>query len=79
MQRFLDAGAEWRNEDHVTDEQQQQRMRLSYRVICDVTFYGPGCDRLCVPRDDLYGHYDCDASGRRVCHVGWNGTYCDTG
>jgi Delta serrate ligand len=93
MQRFLDAAERWRHEDVVNEiggdvialsllprQQQQHRLHLAYRVTCDATFYGPGCDRLCVPRDDVFGHYDCDVTtGERVCRDGWNGTYCETG
>jgi Delta serrate ligand len=93
MQRVLDAAERWRHEELVNDidgdleiaalsltrRLQQHRLRLEYRVVCDVTFYGTGCDRLCVPRDDIFGHYDCDVTGQRVCRDGWNGTYCEKG
>ncbi|XP_020495587.3 protein jagged-2b isoform X1 [Labrus bergylta] len=54
--------------------------RLIYRVRvrCDVNYYSSKCNKLCVPRDDYFGHYRCEASGARVCLDGWMDTDCRT-
>ncbi|KAK7903933.1 hypothetical protein WMY93_016540 [Mugilogobius chulae] len=33
---------------------------------------------VCRPRDDYFGHYTCDQSGRRECREGWTGEACKT-
>lgn len=55
--------------------------RLGYRirVRCDENYYGNKCKKLCVPRDDYFGHYRCDPSGAQVCLGGWMGPDCRTG
>uniref|UniRef100_A0A8C4R0G6 Delta-like protein n=1 Tax=Eptatretus burgeri TaxID=7764 RepID=A0A8C4R0G6_EPTBU len=54
------------------------RVHLSYnvRVICDKNYYGSNCTRLCKPRDDYFGHYECDELGNYVCRKGWTGLHC---
>lgn len=54
---------------------------LAYRirVRCDENYYGNKCNKLCVPRDDYFGHYRCEASGAQVCLEGWMGPGCSTG
>uniref|UniRef100_A0A1A8P5A5 Delta-like protein n=1 Tax=Nothobranchius rachovii TaxID=451742 RepID=A0A1A8P5A5_9TELE len=54
--------------------------RLTYRirVRCDENYYGNKCNKLCVPRDDYFGHYRCEASGAQVCLDGWMGQECRT-
>ncbi|MED6231510.1 Protein jagged-2 [Ataeniobius toweri] len=54
--------------------------RLVYRirVRCDENYYGNKCNKLCVPRDDYFGHYRCDPSGTQVCLDGWMGPDCRT-
>jgi len=49
-----------------------------YRAVCDHDFHGAGCTEFCRPRNDRFGHYDCDVSGRKLCHRGWTGTFCHT-
>lgn len=55
--------------------------RLVYRVRvrCDDNYYSNKCNKLCVPRDDYFGHYGCEASGAQVCLDGWMGPGCKTG
>lgn len=55
--------------------------RLVYRVRvrCDENYYGNKCNKVCVPRDDYFGHYRCEASGAQVCLDGWMGPGCSTG
>ncbi|XP_072217867.1 protein jagged-2b isoform X1 [Leuresthes tenuis] len=54
--------------------------RLIYRirVRCDENYYGNKCNKLCVPRDDYFGHYRCEPSGAQVCLDGWMGADCRT-
>ncbi|XP_013870854.1 protein jagged-2b [Austrofundulus limnaeus] len=54
--------------------------RLVYRirVRCDENYYGNKCNKLCVPRDDYFGHYRCEPSGTQVCLDGWMGADCRT-
>lgn len=55
--------------------------RLIYRirVRCDEHYYSSKCNKLCVPRDDYFGHYRCEPSGAQVCLDGWMGPDCRTG
>lgn len=55
--------------------------RLTYRirVRCDDNYYSNKCNKLCVPRDDYFGHYRCEQSGAQVCLEGWMGDDCRTG
>ncbi|PAA83060.1 hypothetical protein BOX15_Mlig029697g1 [Macrostomum lignano] len=48
----------------------------SYRIRCPANHYGSSCHRLCVPRDDIVGHFTCDSQGRRVCMPGYTGSLC---
>ncbi|XP_067663227.1 protein jagged-1-like isoform X1 [Haliotis asinina] len=64
----------WKNESQIT---MTADIRYSYRVICDPHYYGDGCDRLCRPRDNTFGHYHCDKNGSRICMDGWVGEFCD--
>uniref|UniRef100_A0A8C6T5Y0 Delta-like protein n=1 Tax=Neogobius melanostomus TaxID=47308 RepID=A0A8C6T5Y0_9GOBI len=54
--------------------------RITYRirVRCDENYYGNKCNKLCVPRDDYFGHYRCEPSGAQVCLDGWMGRDCKT-
>ncbi|XP_073484368.1 protein jagged-1 [Aquarana catesbeiana] len=47
------------------------------RVICDEHYYGFGCNKLCRPRDDFFGHYACDQNGNKTCMEGWMGPECN--
>lgn len=49
------------------------------RVRCDENYYSSKCNKLCVPRDDYFGHYRCEPSGTQVCLDGWMGPGCTTG
>lgn len=55
--------------------------RLIYRirVRCDKNYYSHKCNKLCVPRDNYFGHYRCEPSGAQVCLDGWMGPDCRTG
>ncbi|XP_064421166.1 delta-like protein 4 isoform X1 [Latimeria chalumnae] len=71
----LAVGVEWFQDFH---GDQQAKLRFSYRVICSEDYYGKNCSSLCKPRDDHFGHYNCDADGQPTCFPGWEGKYCQT-
>eukprot|EP00057_Strongylocentrotus_purpuratus_P006198 XP_011660672.1 PREDICTED: delta-like protein B [Strongylocentrotus purpuratus] len=53
---------------------------VAVKVYCDEHYYGTssGCSTYCLARDSSEGHYDCnDITGARVCHSGWQGSYCN--
>uniref|UniRef100_A0A7N6AYQ3 Delta-like protein n=1 Tax=Anabas testudineus TaxID=64144 RepID=A0A7N6AYQ3_ANATE len=54
------------------------RINYRIRVRCDENYYGSSCKKLCVPRDDYFGHYRCEPSGAQVCLDGWMGPECRT-
>ncbi|XP_061126203.1 protein jagged-2b isoform X4 [Syngnathus typhle] len=54
------------------------RIVYRIRVRCDENYYSNKCNKLCVPRDDYFGHYGCEQSGARVCLEGWMGPECKT-
>jgi Golgi apparatus protein 1 len=51
--------------------------RIQYRLVCGRHYYGNGCDVLCRPRDDQFGHFTCSTNGTRICNHGWKGQFCD--
>ncbi|XP_034947789.1 neurogenic locus protein delta [Chelonus insularis] len=74
-QRWLDVGTEWTEDEH---RSAHARMVYEYRATCSAHYYGKGCENLCRPRDDSFGHYSCSPTGERVCLSGWKGDYCNT-
>ncbi|KAL7291379.1 hypothetical protein TKK_0014973 [Trichogramma kaykai] len=74
-QRWLDVGSEWVEDEH---KSHSSEMLYDYRVTCSPYYYGKGCENLCRPRDDSFGHYRCSSAGQRVCLSGWKGDYCAT-
>ncbi|XP_066594062.1 neurogenic locus protein delta-like [Prorops nasuta] len=73
-QRWLDIGPEWIEDEH---KSAHSKMIYEYRVTCVAHYYGKGCENLCRPRDDSFGHYTCSPTGKRVCLSGWKGDYCN--
>ncbi|CAG9759563.1 unnamed protein product [Ceutorhynchus assimilis] len=72
-QRWLDVTEQWTEDSHSS---KYSTLRFEYRVTCEPHYYGKGCENLCRPRDDSFGHYSCSSSGERVCLAGWTGDYC---
>lgn len=66
-------GEEWSQQLH---QGNQSELSFSYRVVCMENYHGDDCSTLCRPRSDDFGHYRCDAQGRRRCLEGWEGNYC---
>ncbi|XDV28040.1 hypothetical protein PO909_031445 [Leuciscus waleckii] len=72
-QRNLTIGEKWSQDVHLGE---QSKLRFSYRVVCVEFFYGDDCSDFCLPRDDPFGHFNCDAAGNRICLPEWKGKYC---
>ncbi|CAB3359617.1 Hypothetical predicted protein [Cloeon dipterum] len=74
LQQNVDVGTEFKParlfKDHMS-------LQYDYRVTCDSSYYGDGCEVLCKSRDDTFGHYTCNRQGKRECHPGYTGDYCD--
>ncbi|KAL0174109.1 hypothetical protein M9458_030077, partial [Cirrhinus mrigala] len=69
----LAVGEDWSQDVHRED---QSQLRFSYRVVCDEFYHGEECSDFCRPRNDAFGHFNCDAAGNRICLPGWKGDYC---
>ncbi|XP_063428562.1 delta-like protein D [Mytilus trossulus] len=74
VQKSILAGSSWQQLMYDT---QYTSLESSYRVVCDEHYYGTGCSNFCRPRDDQFGHYNCDGNGTKICLDGWKGPYCD--
>lgn len=55
------------------------QFHFQVRLGCDEHYYGFGCNKFCRPRDDFFGHYECDHNGNKTCLEGWAGPDCNTG
>lgn len=75
-QRYLDVSEEWTEDTHSS---KYSTLRFEYRVTCEPHYYGKGCETVCRPRADNFGHYSCSPTGERVCLAGWTGDYCTKG
>ncbi|XP_063977131.1 neurogenic locus protein delta isoform X1 [Diachasmimorpha longicaudata] len=74
-QRWLDVGTDWTAAEYADGG---TRVTFAFRVTCKPHNYGKGCEKICNPRDDIFGHYSCSPTGERVCLSGWKGDYCAT-
>ncbi|XP_072239661.1 protein jagged-1b-like [Leuresthes tenuis] len=54
------------------------QFHFQVRLSCDEHYYGFGCNKFCRPRDDFFGHYECDHNGNKTCLEGWSGPDCKT-
>jgi Delta serrate ligand len=73
IQGELGIGDNW---TQYSSRQATKEIDFEYRVKCESTYYGAGCETVCRERDDNFGHYACSASGQRMCFSGWQGDYC---
>ena len=76
VQRSLHVREDW---SHFRFETETSELEYQYRVVCDSYYYGAGCQDMCKPRDDMFGHYQCSENGTMICREGWSGMYCDLG
>ena len=73
---ILVPSADWHS---LTYDGPTAKMTYRVRVQCDANYYNATCMEFCRPRDDKFGHYQCDHEGRKVCLPGWTGANCETG
>ncbi|KAM7367654.1 hypothetical protein PAMP_013939 [Pampus punctatissimus] len=72
---MINPGDHWQN---ILHNGPVARLIYRIRVRCDDNYYSNKCNKLCVPRDDYFGHYRCEQSGAQVCMDGWMGDDCRT-
>ncbi|XP_067115231.1 protein jagged-1b-like isoform X2 [Osmerus mordax] len=72
---MINPSRQWQNVKHNGPVAQ---FEYQIRVNCDEHYYGFGCNKFCRPRDDFFGHYDCDHNGNKTCLEGWSGPECNT-
>ncbi|XP_022915301.1 neurogenic locus protein delta [Onthophagus taurus] len=72
-QTWLEVGQKWTSHEDTSDG---YSLKVEFRVTCNVNYFGKGCENLCRPRDDNFGHFTCSSTGERVCLAGWQGDYC---
>ncbi|CAG5946586.1 unnamed protein product [Menidia menidia] len=66
---------QWRSLEHNGAAAQ---LHFQVRLSCDEHYYGFGCNKFCRPRDDFFGHHECDHNGNKTCLEGWSGPDCNT-
>lgn len=73
LSSMLNPGEQWQTFHH-----HSRTLSLEYRLRfrCDSNYFGPFCNKFCRARDDFFGHFNCDASGSKVCMEGWTGPEC---
>ncbi|XP_034450227.1 protein jagged-1a-like isoform X2 [Hippoglossus hippoglossus] len=54
------------------------QFRFQVRLSCDEHYFGFSCNKFCRPRDDFFGHFECDHNGNKTCLEGWSGPDCST-
>lgn len=76
LSSMLNPGEQWQTYRH-----HGRTLSLEYRLRfrCDSNYFGPFCNKFCRARDDFFGHFNCDASGSKVCMEGWTGPECKEG
>lgn len=77
---ILEPSADWHSLTHEGSAANRD-LRLTYRVRvqCEPNYYNATCTKFCRPRNDMFGHYECDRNGDKTCMPGWTGTTCETG
>ncbi|KAF1394521.1 hypothetical protein PFLUV_G00001180 [Perca fluviatilis] len=71
---MINPSLQWQSLEHRGAASFHFRVRLR----CHEHYYGFGCNRFCRPRDDFFGHYECDHNGNKTCLEGWSGPDCST-
>uniref|UniRef100_A0A665T409 Delta-like protein n=1 Tax=Echeneis naucrates TaxID=173247 RepID=A0A665T409_ECHNA len=72
---MINPGRQWQSLKHNGPVAQ---FHFQVRLSCDEHYYGFGCNKFCRPRDDFFGHYECDHNGNKTCLEGWSGPDCNT-
>ncbi|XP_060685477.1 protein jagged-2b isoform X1 [Hemiscyllium ocellatum] len=70
---MINPGAQWMTLQH---HGAVAHFEYSIRVKCEEYYYGTACNKLCRPRDDVFGHFVCDQNGNKLCMEGWMGSEC---
>lgn len=76
---ILEPSADWHSLTHEGSRDRDLRLTYRVRVQCNPNYYNATCTKFCRPRNDVFGHYDCDQNGDKTCMPGWTGTTCETG
>ena len=67
----------WKNQTwNSSNVESPQSMRFGYKIECDANFFGDSCTKICIPRNDDLGHYECGPNGETICRQGWEGPFC---
>lgn len=66
--------SDWTTATTITPLSEQ---KIKYRFVCKQHYYGDGCETICRPRDDVFGHQRCLENGTHVCREGWKGPLCN--
>ncbi|KAI9551524.1 serrate [Daphnia sinensis] len=76
---ILEPSADWHSLTH-EGSGVNGHVRLTYRVRvqCEPNYYNATCTKFCRPRNDMFGHYECDRNGDKTCMPGWTGATCET-
>ena len=69
--RGLDSGHAW-----IAGADRSRRLDYDFRLLCAESYYGRDCNLNCKPRNDSFGHYECDENGEKICLPGYTGEYC---
>ncbi|XP_033943953.1 protein jagged-1a-like isoform X2 [Pseudochaenichthys georgianus] len=72
---MINPSRQWQSLQHTGPVAQ---FHFQVRLSCDEHYYGFGCNKFCRPRDDFFGHYECDHNGNKTCLDGWAGLDCNT-
>ena len=77
----LQVGSMWTVDEYKT---QYSTLQYQYRVVCEQDYFGQACTEFCRPRNDVFGHWNCDSRGQKVCLPGWKNydetdDYCSAG
>ena len=76
---ILEPSADWHSLTHEGSRDRDLRLTYRVRVQCEPNYYNATCTKFCRPRNDMFGHYDCDRNGDKTCMPGWTGATCETG
>ncbi|KAG7486914.1 jagged-1a-like isoform X1 [Solea senegalensis] len=72
---MINPSRQWQNLRHNGAVSQ---FHVQVRLTCDEHYFSFSCNKFCRPRDDFFGHYECDHNGNKTCLDGWTGPDCNT-
>uniref|UniRef100_A0A1I7XK48 Delta-like protein n=1 Tax=Heterorhabditis bacteriophora TaxID=37862 RepID=A0A1I7XK48_HETBA len=68
VQEQLGRNSGWKN-----GNKSPKDMAISYRILCQKSYFGIGCEKFCQNTDQ----YSCSSEGERLCRPGWTGDNCE--